>query len=336
MVHPHPPSPPPITWYRSPVPREVMRTLVRRSNRRGFAQTLGHLGLLGLTAAGTLWSAAHLPWPVTGLLLFLHGTIGYFGINAVHELGHGTVFRTRALNAFFVRIFAFLSWTNFEVFNQSHARHHRYTLHPPDDLEVVMPKRMWLLNYLRRAFIDPAAIWQVWHKAFRLAIGQFDDPWEAEVCPPGSSERRRAVRWARLHLAGHLTLIGIGALTGNWLIPVLTTFLPGYGAWLFLSCNETQHIGLGEHLTDFRQCCRTFTANPVIEFLYWHMNYHIEHHMFAAVPCYHLAKLHRQIHADLPPCPHGIVNTWREIDGILQRQKIEPDYFYLPALPGAK
>ena len=40
-----------------------------------------------------------------------------FLINAVHELGHGTVFKTKALNAFFVRVFAFSGWINFEMFN---------------------------------------------------------------------------------------------------------------------------------------------------------------------------------------------------------------------------
>ena len=29
-----------------------------------------------------------------------------------------------------------------------------------------------------------------------------------------------------------------------------------------------------------------------MRFWYWHMNFHIEHHMYAAVPCYNLEKLH--------------------------------------------
>ena len=41
----------------------------------------------------------------------------------------------------------------------------------------------------------------------------------------------------------------------------------------------------------------------VVRFLYWHMNYHIEHHMYAAVPCYRLGRLHRAIRHELPPLP---------------------------------
>jgi fatty acid desaturase len=74
-------------------------------------------------------------------------------------------------------------------------------------------------------------------------------------------------------------------------------------------------------------------VNPVISFLYWRMNYHIEHHMFAAVPCYNLGKLHRAIRTDLPPTPDGLLATWREIASIQVRQEAEPGYQHVPALP---
>ncbi|MCB0121282.1 MAG: hypothetical protein KDE58_03505, partial [Caldilineaceae bacterium] len=60
-----------------------------------------------------------------------------------------------------------------------------------------------------------------------------------------------------------------------------------------------------------------------------------EHHMYAAVPCYHLAKLHRAIEHDLPRSPNGLLETWTEILAILRRQKAEPDYEFVPELPGA-
>lgn len=41
-----------------------------------------------------------------------------------------------------------------------------------------------------------------------------------------------------------------------------------------------------------------------------HMNWHTEHHMYAAVPCYNLAELHEAIKHDLPPTPDGLVAVW--------------------------
>ncbi|MBV7331723.1 fatty acid desaturase [Chloroflexi bacterium TSY] len=67
--------------------------------------------------------------------------------------------------------------------------------------------------------------------------------------------------------------------------------------------------------------------------LYWHMNFHIEHHMYAAVPCYNLGKLHALIEHDLPRSSNGLYETWKEIIAIMRRQKVEPEYQYIPELP---
>lgn len=45
----------------------------------------------------------------------------------------------------------------------------------------------------------------------------------------------------------------------------------------------------------FRLCVRSITLNPISEFLYLHMNWHTEHHMFAAVRCYHLPRYARGV-----------------------------------------
>ena len=71
-----------------------------------------------------------------------------------------------------------------------------------------------------------------------------------------------------------------------------------------------------------------------LEFLYWHMNFHTEHHMYAAVPCYNLRRLHDAIKHDLPPTATGLVETWRQIIAIQIRQLVEPGYQYDPPLPG--
>jgi len=63
------------------------------------------------------------------------------------------------------------------------------------------------------------------------------------------------------------------------------------------------------------------------------MNFHIEHHMYAAVPCYRLGALHRAIRHDLPPCPHGLVDTWREIAAIQRLQEADPGYQHVAPLP---
>jgi fatty acid desaturase len=323
-----------INWYRTPLEPAVLKALYRRSDAKGFAQTLGYLGTLMATGSLCYYSATHWPWWYTAILLFLHGTCYAFQINAVHELGHGTVFRTKQLNLIFVHVFAFLGWINHRMFDASHVRHHHSTLHPPDDLEVVVPIKKTLVDFLKSGFINIHG--PRWALAFhsRVAKGRFEGEWENKLFPESNPERRRsASSWSQILLVGHATIIVLSIVFKLWLLPILITLAPFYGSCLFLLCNETQHIGLQDNVSDFRLCCRTFIPNPLVRFLYWHMNFHTEHHMYVGVPCYNLHRLHQSIRHDLPPCPRGILETWREIASILRKQAEDPEYTYDVPLP---
>lgn len=323
-----------INWYRSPLPPGAMKMLHTRSDVNGAIQTLGFLGIWTCTAALSLYSFGHWPWWATVLALFGHGTVGSFFVNAMHELGHGTVFKTKWLNVFFCHICSFLGWLNHEMFQTSHTRHHRYTLHPPDDLEVVLPLRLMIKHFLHSAFIHFHGMRWSLLETIRIARGNFRGEWEATLYPEGQPELRVAqIRWARCILIGHACIFIVSMIMGWWLVPVVASLSMYYGCWLFFLCNSSQHIGLQDKVGDFRLCCRTFTVNRFVQFLYWDMNFHIEHHMYAAVPCYNLKKLHDLIAFDLPPSPHGLYAVWKEIAEIQARQDEDPTYQYPAPLP---
>ena len=323
-----------ITWYRSRLDREVLRSLNQRSDWKGMLQTLGHLGLLALTGTGAFYAAGRLPLPVLLLILFLHGTVHAFLLNGFHELCHNSVFRTKFLNTFFLRIFSFLGPFNYVRFWASHSDHHKYTLHPPDDYEVMLPVKLTFSGFLKSAIVNPWGFYARWKLIVRLSFGKLEGPEETVMFPKSDMEKRRELfNWARIQLVGHALIVGVSLYFGLWLVPVLITLAPAYGGWLLYLCNTTQHVGLTDNVPDFRLCCRTITLNPLVRFLYWHMNFHIEHHMYAAVPCYNLGKLHKLIKHELPHCPVGLFETWKEIITILKKQKTDPEYQYVPELP---
>jgi fatty acid desaturase len=327
-------TPPVVDWYRTPIPTDVFKKLHERSDLRAFAQTLGVLAVIASTAGLALWSWRHWAWPVTVLLVFLHGTVSSFYPNGMHELGHGTVFRTKIFNSFFTRVLSFLGWLHPDVFSASHQRHHRYTLHPPDDQEVVLPTKLMVKHFLQQGFVNVLGAWWTFKYTFRLARGRFETPWEL-ICYPADQLHPRTVpvRWARLVLGGHLLIAAVSLYFGLWLVPVVVSLAPFIGNWLFFLCNNTQHIGLQDNVPDFRLCCRTFLLSPPVEFLFWHMNYHLEHHMYAAVPCYNLARLHAAVRHDTPVPHNGIIPVWREIISILRRQQADPSYQHVMPLP---
>jgi fatty acid desaturase len=323
-----------IAWYKSPISRETLAALNQRSDLKGLAQALGHLGLVALSGSLAWLAADRHAWLLLLLILYVHGLMYGFFSAAFHELSHQTVFKTKALNTFFLHLVSWMSWSNPIWYWASHQEHHKYTLHPPDDLEVVLPYELTLKSFLRSALINPWDFAYRFKMHLRLALGRTSGAWEESLFPPASGPLRRSVfNWARLALLGHVLVVAVSLYLGWWLLPVLTTFAPFYGGLLLYLCGNTQHSGLQDNVPDFRLCTRTFTVNPFVQFLYWHMNFHIDHHMYAAVPCYNLSRLHQAIAADLPPSPAGLIATWREIISIVQKQKLDPSYQYVAPLP---
>jgi fatty acid desaturase len=327
-----------VNWYRPKLTRKELAYFNKRSNFLGFAQTLGYLGLLAASAGGAIYFSTRLPWYVTGLLVFANGHFWNFMINGFHELVHDSVFRPKWLNRSFLRLFSFLGWHNHHHFWASHTEHHKYALHPPDDLEVAFPAKFDFKNAWKVGMVNYKYPYDLLRGKFKAFFGHIpEDTWTGMILPESDPERRNAyTRWERILLIGHLSIAVTAVSQGYWMVLLVFTFPKTFGRWLHNFCNSAQHIGLQDKVPDFRLCCRTIYLNPFIQFLYWHMNYHIEHHMYAAVPCYRLGKLHRRIKDELPYCPNGLRETWNHIAEILEREIIEPGYQFVAELPNSE
>jgi fatty acid desaturase len=92
------------------------------------------------------------------------------------------------------------------------------------------------------------------------------------------------------------------------------------------------HCGLRDKVSDFRLNTRSITLDPITEFLYWHMNWHVEHHMFPGVPFYNLKKLHNYLKSDLPK-PGTLLSAWSEMTYTWKKQQVEPDYMFDTPIP---
>jgi len=328
-----------LKWYRCKVTREELAQVNKRSDFRGFVQTLGFLAILATSATAAIYSSLHWPWYVTALLVFVNGHFWQFLVNGFHELVHDSVFKTRWLNKAFTYVFTFLGWHNHHMFWASHTEHHKYTLHAPDDQEVVFPQTFDLKGLWKTTIINYKYPFDLLKDKCRNFTGYLntDNAWVASLFPESDAERRRAyTNWERIMLVGHLLIAGISLALGYWIVLLVITFPKMFGSWLQWLCNQAQHAGLQDDIEDYRLCCRTIYLNPIVQFLYWHMNYHTEHHMYAAVPCYRLGQLHRLIKHEMPYCPNGLRETWKHIADIQKRQEREPDYQFVAELPPSK
>ena len=198
----------------------------------------------------------------------------------------------------------------------------------------MLPVEITLSSFLKSAFINPWGFFDRMKALIRLSLGELDGEWENMLFPESESKnRQRLFTWARILLMGHTLIAVVSLALGWWIVPVLITLAPFYGGLMLFLCNNTQHVGLQDYAPDYRLCTRTIILNPVLRFLYWHMNFHIEHHMYAAVPCYNLGKLHDESNTTCRLRAIGLVVAWKEIIAILQRQKTDPAFNMCPNCP---
>jgi fatty acid desaturase len=149
-------------------------------------------------------------------------------------------------------------------------------------------------------------------------------PSEATFVP--DTERPKVFRTARIWCAIYAATVAASIATRS-ILPAMFIGLPRlFGAWHHLLTGLIQHCGLMEDVTDHRLNTRTVYMNPISRFIYWNMNYHVEHHMFPMVPYHALPKLHAIAKADLPAPSPSMLSAYREFLPVLFRQRREPEY----------
>lgn len=326
-----------IDWYRTPIEKERLRELTTRSDFRGLMKMLSHLLLVSATGALSYWAWVQGYWLVLIPVVWVHGTIfAYLSPGAAtHELSHGTPFKTRGLNEFFYRLVCFMSWINPLHYRTGHMSHHQYTAYAELDAEAPLPVRLpkwwqWIFLYT----INIPGAFNLIRDNVRLARGRLKGKWEPLLYPESDPDKRRELRfWSRLNLIGHAVLAVVFIVTGQWILLFLATFATFIGGWLPILTGMAQHAGLSPNTPDFRMSTRTMRLNPVFRYLYWNMNYHLEHHMYAGVPFFNLPRLHKLIRHDTPAPCRSLAAAWRDMIEFCNRQKTDLSFAHRPDLP---
>ena len=340
-----------VNWYRIPLDRENLRELTLRSNYQGWMQAGGHFAVFLITGmlTYTFWSLE--VWWAFFTVLFCHGTVSSFftGI-APHELGHGTVFHSKILNKVFLYLFSLIGWWNPFDYSMSHTYHHRYTMHPEADRENLSPLepsinlilliQLFSINLFSRAgrIFGKGGLFSTIYLTFLTAMGKTgskDIPsqeWLQSLYVDQPDEHHKSIMWSRFLLFSHGSLLIISLASNLWVLPLIITFPIFIASWASYFTGMTQHCGLKDNDSDFRKSTRTIIINPVLEFLYWHMNWHIEHHMYASVPCYNLRKLNKLVADDMPQ-PRTLIVAWKEMRQIWRKQEQDQNYQFDTKVP---
>lgn len=314
-------------WYHSEIPRKEMKALMQREDGPAIRDTLIYFGAMGILGGIAVWL-----WPSWWSLPFwlAYGVLYGSGSDSRwHECGHGTAFRTPWMNRLVYEIASFMIMRNSATWRWSHARHHSDTYIVGRDPEIAVMRPPVLMKLIGN-FFGLFDVWAFFSRAFYNAfIGVH--PEEKTFVP--ESEWPKVVRVARIHLAIYAATIGVALWTGS-ILPLMLIGLPRlYGAWHHVMTGLLQHGALADNVLDHRLNSRTVYMNPVSRFIYWNMNYHVEHHMFPMVPYHRLPALHERIRHDLPAPTPSIWAGYREMLPIWLRQLRGEDVYLRRELP---
>jgi fatty acid desaturase len=317
-------------WYQTSVPRDQLRRLLERRDGPALRDTVIWFALLGVTAWATiaLWPSW---WAVLPYLLYtvLYATASD---SRWHEAGHGTAFKTDWMNNALYEIASFMVMRESVVWRWSHTRHHSDTVIVGRDPEIQVSRPPDLRAHVASIF-NLGSYRNYFPQLVRHALGRMSAD-ERTYIP--ETQFPKIYRNARIILALHLVVVALCFVLRTPL-PAFFIILPHFfGNWLMILHNTTQHAGLAENVLDHRLNCRTVYMNPFSRFVYWNMNYHLEHHMFPLVPYHALPRLHELIKHDCPPPYPSILAAWREILPAVLMQVKDPAYHVKRVLPAPR
>jgi fatty acid desaturase len=315
-------------WFTPQVDRKLMKQLMKRSDTESlwnyglWIALLVASGVAGFFTWGTWWAVP---------CFLVYGVLYSTSDHRAHELSHGTPFKTRWLNEALYHLNAFMTLHEGHYWRWSHTRHHTHTIIVGKDPEIAFPRPANRLYALLDFFFLKSGVLLLRDIALQ-AVGRISPDGEHFI---PSSERSKVIRSARIFMLVFAAVIA-ACVYSQSILPAMYVVLPRfYGGFFAQFFNATQHTGLAEDVYDHRLNTRTFVTNPVFQWLYCNMNFHIEHHSLPMVPWHQLPKLHAAIKTQCPPVYPSVWAAWAEILPALQRQAHDASFQVTRPVPGA-
>ncbi|MGC6531036.1 MAG: fatty acid desaturase, partial [Candidatus Puniceispirillaceae bacterium] len=165
---------------------------MRLTNHHGLLWLLAHFALI----ASMAWASFSFTGVIGWLAITGQGIGLCFLFCAMHEAGHGTAFRSKALNKLVTSFVGLLLFMGPLWFQSFHAAHHRHTHDPERDPELATSKPQ---NWRQYLFHLSGII--IWTTSIRTLIGNAIRPPRDHFIP--ASSRARITREARLMLLAY-------------------------------------------------------------------------------------------------------------------------------------
>jgi len=314
-------------WFKPELDRNKLKDLSQRKDLPGLIHFFFYFlflfisGYIAYITWGTWWSL---------FFFFIYGTIYAFSVANWHETVHRTAFKTRWINEIFYHTSSFMC--DFEGFRWrwSHTFHHTYTLQTEGDydheIQISRPTELFwfFLNYI--PFTDllyPHRL--IKYEVLKHAFGKLAPVVNISV---PKNQKKKIIWNSRLYVLIWINIFVFSFYIGS-ILPILYIILPTYyGKPIWFAVNVTQHLGAAIDTKDHRLSSYSLKINPILSFLYWKMEYHLEHHMFPMVPSYNLKKLQNEIKDQLPKPFNGLYDFYKAVLPSVIKLATNPKGYY--------
>jgi fatty acid desaturase len=287
--------------FRKALPQELVRELTRRSGWVAGSAVLQDFAVLALAIAVALVS-----WPdpfVILLAVLVIGTRQHALFVVAHDAAHYLLFDSRRINDLVGRTCATVQGLSMCTYRVIHRLHHNNLygeLDPDTALHGGYPRgRAYLVKKLLKDLSGLTA-WKTYayflggapalNTKTNVALRPLDDT--------SAKLKEEARRDRNTVIAFHLVLLAVFAWSGYliqylvlWILPLVTV------VQAILRLRAIAEHGATADFSSPLTAARTNVAPAWLEWLIFphHVNYHIEHHLYASVPHYNLPRLHREM-----------------------------------------
>src|SRR5438094_2117052 len=287
--------------FRRALPKEVVQSLTRRSAWRASAAVLHDFAVIAIALVVALYF-----WPNPFVILvsiILIGTRQHALFVIAHDAAHYLLYERRALNDAVGRFCATVQGLSMCTYRVIHRLHHNNLygeLDPDTALHGGYPRgRSYLVKKLLKDLSGLTA-WKTYayflggapalNTATHVAVRPLDDT-SAKLRDEARADRNMVIA---LHVIALIAFAASGYLVQYlvlWVLPLVT---------IVQAILRLRAIAEHGATTDFSSpltAARTNTGPAWLEWLIFphHVNYHIEHHLYASVPHYNLRRLNEEM-----------------------------------------
>ncbi len=279
--------------------------LTELSDLRSLASIAQTVGVIALAVGFGIWVW---PSPWVALAIVVVGVQQHGLFILAHEAAHYRLFRRRVLNDAVGRLIGMAGAISMCTYRVIHRLHHNnlYSAEDPDTaIHGGYPRGT---AYLWKKLGQDAIGWNAW-KTFAYFFGapalNEETQRAARPLDDTSPQLRRSARIDRwfvvaFQVAAPLVCLTLGGWRGLaqyatfWLVPMLTVLQP-----ILRLRAICEHGAVSDFSSPLTAARSNRSGGSVVNVLGrallfpHHVNYHLEHHLYPAVPHYHLPRLHR-------------------------------------------